>query len=237
VGALFSDSERVGVASVVAALHTVGMQLLTTGDPVAATTYLMAHGAGAPMDSAWMDDVAALLVSRGIRVVRFEFAYMAGRREGVRKPPPRAESVAGEFRDAVTEVRAALPGGGRLIVGGKSMGGRVASLIADELQAVGDIAGLAVLSYPFHPAAKPSQLRTAHLADLRTPTLICQGTRDPLGSRAEVATYALSPAIELHWLEDGDHDLRPRKAISGRTLAQNLSEAADALAAFAAALP
>ena len=211
------------------------MQLLTTGDAGAGSTYLMAHGAGAGMDARWMDDVAALLGSRGIRVVRFEFGYMAARRDGVRRPPPRAETLAGEFRDAVDAATAELPAGGRLLIGGKSMGGRVATLVADELLDAGAIAGVAVLSYPFHPAEKPSQLRTAHLAELRTPTLICQGTRDPLGSSEEVAGYLLSRAIELHWLEDGDHELRPRMAISGRTLAQNLAEAADAVAAFAAA--
>jgi predicted alpha/beta-hydrolase family hydrolase len=211
------------------------MQLLTTGDPAAESTYLMAHGAGAPMDNPWMNGMAALLADRGIRVVRFEFGYMGGRREGVRKPPPRGDSLTGEFRDAVDAAAAELPEGGRLIVGGKSMGGRVVTLAADELLDGGAIVGVAVLSYPFHPAEKPEQLRTAHLAELRTPTLICQGTRDPLGSREEVDGYALSPAIELHWLEDGDHDLRPRTAISGRTAAQNLAEAADAVATFAAA--
>jgi predicted alpha/beta-hydrolase family hydrolase len=210
------------------------MQLLTTGDPGAESTYLMAHGAGAPMDSAWMNDVAALLGSRGIRVVRFEFGYMAARRDGVRKPPPRGDSLTGEFADAVAAVTPSLPTGGRLLVGGKSMGGRVASLVADQLFDAGAITGLVCLGYPFHPPEKPEQLRTAHLAELRTPTLICQGTRDPLGSREEVDGYTLSTAIELHWLEDGDHDLRPRKTISGRTAAQNLAEAADALAAFAA---
>jgi len=211
------------------------MQLLITGDQGAESSYLMSHGAGAGMDTVWMNDMAALLVSRGIRVVRFEFGYMAGRRQGVRKPPPRAESLAGEFRDAVAATRETLPVGGRLLIGGKSMGGRVASFVADELLDAGAIAGLACLGYPFHPPEKPEQLRTAHLAGLRTPTLICQGTRDPFGSRDDVAGYTLSPAIELHWLEDGDHDFRPRKAISGRTFAQNLAEAADALAAFAAA--
>lgn len=211
------------------------MQLLIDGDAAAEWTYLMAHGAGAAMDTAWMNQVTSLLVGRGIRVVRFEFAYMAARRDGLRKPPPRGDSLTGEFRDAVSAVSSGLATGGRLLIGGKSMGGRVASLVADELLDAGAIAGLVCLSYPFHPAEKPEQLRTAHLAGLRTRTLICQGTRDPLGSRKEVGGYTLSAAIEVHWLEDGDHDLRPRKAVSGRTLAQNLGEAADAIATFAAA--
>ena len=185
------------------------------------------------MDSAGMTALVTPLVSRGIRVVRFEFGYMAARREGVRRPPPRAESLAGEYRDAVAAVRGAGPVGS-LLIGGKSMGGRVASLVADELADLGYIHGLVCLGYPFHPPEKPQQLRTAHLLELRVPTLICQGTRDPFGTRDEVPGYGLPPAIDVHWLEDGDHDLRPRKALSGRSYAENLAEAADAVAAFAA---
>jgi len=209
------------------------MQLLIDGDPAASTTFLMAHGAGAAMDSAGMTALVGPLTSRGIRVVRFEFGYMAARREGVRRPPPRADTLAPEYRDAVAAVRAAGPMES-LLIGGKSMGGRVASMVADELVDLGYIRGLVCLGYPFHPPERPEQLRTAHLHALRTPTLICQGTRDPFGTRDEVPGYGLSPAIEVHWLEDGDHDLRPRKAISGRSYAENLGEAADAVAAFAA---
>lgn len=198
------------------------------GAPIA--TFLFAHGAGAAMDSPGMTSVATLLAARGIRVARFEFAYMAARREGHRKPPPRAENVVGEFRHAVDAV-AGSPG--PLLIGGRSFGGRVASLVADELFDAGAIRGLVCLGYPFHPPAKPQQLRTAHLEHLRTPTLICQGTRDEFGTRDEVATYALSPAIDILWLEDGDHSLTPRKAISGFTARQHLETVADAVAGFA----
>lgn len=209
------------------------MDLLVDGDAGAASTFLMAHGAGAAMDSAGMNALVAPIVARGIRVVRFEFGYMAARRDGVRKPPPRADTLAPEYRDAVAAVRDAGPIGS-LLIGGKSMGGRVASLVADELADLGYIDGLVCLGYPFHLPEKPQQLRTAHLLGLRLPTLICQGTRDPFGTRDEVSEYPLSPAIEVHWLEDGDHDLRPRKAISGRSYAENVAEAADAVAEFAA---
>jgi predicted alpha/beta-hydrolase family hydrolase len=209
------------------------MQLLIDGEATAHSTFLMAHGAGAAMDSAGMNALVGPLVSRGIRVVRFEFGYMAARRDGVRRPPPRADTLAPEYRDAVAAVREAGPIGS-LLIGGKSMGGRVASLVADELADLGYIDGLVCLGYPFHPPEKPEQPRTAHLRELRVPTLICQGTRDPFGTRDEVPGYQLSPAIEVHWLEDGDHDLRPRKAISGLSYAQNLAEAADAVAGFAA---
>ncbi len=87
-------------------------------------------------------------------------------------------------------------GTGPLIIGGKSMGGRVASMVADQLFEAGRIAGLVCLGYPFHPPGKPEKLRTAHLEGLQTPTLICQGTRDEFGTRDEVLTYALAPSIE-----------------------------------------
>jgi len=201
---------------------------LFDGAESAPTTILLAHGAGAPMDSASMTATAQALAAAGFRVARFEFAYMAARRSGMRKPPPRAETVQPEYRAAID----ALSARGNLIIGGKSMGGRVASMIADAVRP----AGLLCLGYPFHPPEKPQQLRTAHLADLKTPTLIVQGTRDPFGTPEEVATYKLSPAIELLWLEDGDHDLKPRKKLSGFTAADHLKTLADRVAAWSRTL-
>lgn len=202
---------------------------LIDGPAAARTTILLAHGAGAPMDSASMTAVATALAGAGFRVARFEFGYMAARRDGQRKPPPRAEALIPEYRAAVD----ALGATGPLIIGGKSMGGRVASMVADELHAAGRIAGLLCLGYPFHPPGKPAQLRTAHLVDLETPALICQGTRDEFGIRDEVAGYALSDRIELLWLEDGDHDLKPRKSVSGFTAAGHLKTVAAAVSDWA----
>jgi len=105
-------------------------------------------------------------------------------------------------------------------------------MVADEHHA----AGLLCLGYPFHPVDKPTQLRTAHLADLRTPTLIVQGTRDPFGTPDEVATYKLAKTIKILWLEDGDHDLRPRKAVSGFSIADHLKTMAAKTAAWAATI-
>ncbi|HEV2511533.1 alpha/beta family hydrolase [Bosea sp. (in: a-proteobacteria)] len=205
------------------------MHFLFDGPEQARHTILLAHGAGAPMDSASMTAAAGSLAGEGFRVARFEFAYMASRRsEAGRKPPPRAETLNPEYRAAIE----ALGPSRSLIIGGKSMGGRVASMIADDLFAAGRISGLLCLGYPFHPPAKPQQLRTQHLADLRTPTLIIQGTRDEFGTREEVGGYSLSPAIEMLWLEDGDHDLRPRKA-SGFSPSGHLGTMAKTVAAWA----
>lgn len=189
----------------------------------AALTFAFAHGAGAPMDTPFMSFFAAGLAARGWRVARFEFPYMARRRgEGGRPPPDRQPVLLETWRRVIETL-----GPERLVIGGKSMGGRMASLLADEA----GVAGLACLGYPFHPAGKPERLRTGHLAALETPCLICQGTRDTLGNAREVASYALSRAIRLHWAEDGDHDLKPRKA-SGRSSEQNWTEAVDALDGF-----
>jgi len=209
------------------------MDFLFDGPEQAATTILLAHGAGAPMDSAAMNAMAAALGGAGLRVARFEFGYMASRRtDAGRKPPPRAETLLGEYRNAVDELGASGP----LVIGGKSMGGRVASMLADELLADGKVAGLLCLGYPFHPPGKPEQLRTAHLAGLKTPALICQGTRDIFGSREEVSGYTLSKKIEILWLEDGDHDLKPRKAISGFTAADHLKTVAEKVRDWSAGL-
>ncbi|MBK5567637.1 alpha/beta family hydrolase [Ensifer sp. SSB1] len=208
-------------------------KFLFDGPGDAAVTILLAHGAGAPMDSASLNATAKALAAAGFRVARFEFGYMAARRTSDgRKPPPRAETLNPEYLAAIE----ALGAKGPLIIGGKSMGGRVASMVADQLHAAGKITGLLCLGYPFHPPAKPEQLRTKHLADLRTPTLICQGTRDEFGTREEVPGYTLSDAIEVLWLEDGDHDLKPRKSLSGFSAADHLRTVADAVAAWAARL-
>jgi predicted alpha/beta-hydrolase family hydrolase len=170
-------------------------------------TLALAHGAGAPMDTAFMTAFARGLAAEGIRVARFEFPYMAARRRDGRKRPPDREPV---LLEAWRRVIAAL-GPENLAIGGKSLG--------------------VCLGYPFHPPGRPDKLRTAHLRTIETPTLIVQGTRDPLGGASEVPGYGLSPAIRLHWAEDGDHGLAPRKA-SGRTTEQNWAEAIRAIAAF-----
>jgi predicted alpha/beta-hydrolase family hydrolase len=192
--------------------------------PAKGPIVVLAHGAGGAMDSPFLNTFARGLGEAGLHAMRFEFPYMRARRErGERKGPDR-EPV---LLDAWREVVAALGGGSKVVIGGKSMGGRMASRVADEVGA----RGLLCLGYPFHPPGAPEKLRTAHLVDLRTPTLIIQGTRDPFGGPVDVAGYSLSPAIQLLWLEDGDHSFKPRKN-SGRSEAEHLATAVAAAAAF-----
>lgn len=203
---------------------------LMDGPEHARFTLLLAHGAGAAMDSAAMTAMAKILAESSFRVARFEFDYMASRRISAgRKPPPRADKLKPEFIAAID----ALDAKGPLIIGGKSMGGRVASMVSDELYASRRIAGLLCLGYPFHPPEKPDQLRTQHLAEIKTPTLIVQGTRDVFGSREEVSSYELSKSIEILWLEDGDHDLKPRKSVSGFSAADHLKTLGEAVSSWA----
>ena len=198
---------------------------LDDGPPQAAATLILAHGAGGSMDSPFLSTVARGLAGFGIRVRRFEFPYMAARRaEGRSRPPDREPVLLDTWRAAVSET------GQDVFIGGKSMGGRMASLVADEL----GVRGLVCLGYPFHPPGQPAKLRTRHLESLATPTLIVQGERDPFGTRADVAGYPLSSAIRVEWLPDGDHSWKPRKA-SGATEAGNVSRAVEVVAAFVTA--
>lgn len=201
--------------------------LLRDGPADADAAVILTHGAGAGMDTPFMNKVAEELASNSILVVRFEFPYMRRRRDdGKRRPPDRMPALLEAYADAVAKVREKLRPP-VLAIGGKSMGGRVASMVADELR----VDGLVCLGYPFHPPGRPATLRTEHLQGLRTPALIVQGTRDALGNREEVAGFDLSSAIAISWAEDGDHDLKPRRA-SGRTHDDNLTAATQRVADF-----
>ncbi|MEM8679694.1 MAG: alpha/beta family hydrolase, partial [Planctomycetota bacterium] len=135
-----------------------------------------------------------------------------------------------KLRETWLEVIEAL-GPDRLVISGKSMGGRIASLVADESR----VAGLVALGYPFHPVGKPDRLRTAHLAEIVTPTLILQGERDPFGTRDEVDGYNLGQQVRVEWIPDGEHSFKPRKS-SGRTTEENWDQAIQAFAEFCAGL-
>lgn len=199
------------------------MPYLFDGPESAPLTIALAHGAGAPMDSPFMAAVAAGMATRGWRVARFEFPYMERRRaDGKKRPPDRQEVLVAIWREVIADL-----GPRRLVIGGKSMGGRMASLVADE----SGVAGLLCFGYPFHPPGKPDRTRIDPLRRLVTPALILQGTRDPLGNRDEVGDYPLDPAIAFHWAPDGNHDLAPRKR-SGYTTEANLAAALDAADRF-----
>jgi predicted alpha/beta-hydrolase family hydrolase len=200
--------------------------LLVDGPKDAATTVVLAHGAGAPMDSSFMNVVARGLATAGLRAVRFEFPYMRARRTGGKGgAPDRPPVLRAAWLEVIEQVRAAH--GGKTVIGGKSLGGRIASLVADEAK----VDGLVCLGYPFHPPGDLEKLRTKHLADLATPALIVQGTRDTFGRREEIESYTLSKAIRIHYLEDGDHSWKPRVA-SGRTEKQNVEEGIAAVVEF-----
>jgi predicted alpha/beta-hydrolase family hydrolase len=170
-------------------------------------TLILAHGAGAPMDSDFMSDMAERLATKGVNVLRFEFPYMAQRRiDGRRRPPNPQAQLLDCWRQVYAAVRPHVTG--CLAIGGKSMGGRMASLIADELQAE----ALVCLGYPFYAAGKPEKPRVAHLADLKARTLIVQGERDALGNRETVEGYTLSPVIDMLWIPAANHDLKPLKS-------------------------
>jgi predicted alpha/beta-hydrolase family hydrolase len=206
--------------------------LLVDGPEGARRTLVLAHGAGQGMDSAFMQTMAGLIAQGGVQVVRFEFPYMAERRRtGVKRPPDREAALLDAWLQVLQRMEAAGTPRSAIAIGGKSLGGRMASLLVDEQH----LAALVCLGYPFHPPGRPDRRRTAHLEGLRTPTLICQGARDPFGRPAEVEGYRLSPAVRIQWIDDGDHSFRPRKA-SGLSEEQNLSTAARAVLTFLSGL-
>lgn len=202
-------------------------RFLFDGPARASRTLVLAHGAGAPMDSTFMNVVARDVGAAGFRVARFEFPYMRARREAGRKgAPDRPPVLLESWRDAIREI-GGDDGPGSLVIGGKSMGGRIASMVADDA----GVAGLVCLGYPFHPPGQPDKLRVAHLENLKTPALFLQGTRDTFGTEDEIRHYSLSKKIRICFLPDGDHSFKPR-ASSGRTESQNLAEAIGLVVAF-----
>ncbi|WP_041522621.1 alpha/beta family hydrolase [Gilvimarinus agarilyticus] len=204
------------------------MELLINRAAAGAPTLVLAHGAGAPMDSDFLQQLSELLCERGVNVCRFEFPYMAERRDGGKKRPPnRQPELIATWQMALEQARQAFSG--PVFIGGKSMGGRMAAVLA----AANPVPGVVCFGYPFHPPAKPEKLRVDTLKQLPCDALVVQGTRDKLGNKQEVSGYNLPGTIALHWLEDGDHDLKPRVR-SGYTHQQHIVMAAQAAADFMA---
>jgi predicted alpha/beta-hydrolase family hydrolase len=168
---------------------------------------ILGHGAGAGQQSPFMVDFSRGLAARGTDVVTFNFLYI----EQGRKTPDRLPRLQACYAAVVETVRAELPSANRrLIIGGKSMGGRIATHLAAS-DATIPIAGLVLLGYPLHPPGRPDELRDAHLPSVRRPMLFVQGSRDPFGSPVELRPVLarLSPEPALHVIEGGDHSLKP----------------------------
>ena len=207
-------------------------QVLINGASDAPHRLLLAHGAGAGMAHAVLASLAVGLADEHIQVIRFEFPFMQKTRlDGKRRPPDRAPALLACWREMAAEF--AHP---RLFLAGKSLGGRMASLIVDDLTVEQETTelgpkGLIMLGFPFSPPNKPEQFRGAHLASLRTPALLVQGERDNFGNKAAVANYELSSQIETLWVRDGCHSFSPRKK-SGTTLDNNLADIISAMRSF-----
>lgn len=196
----------------------------------ASSTLVLAHGAGAPQTHPWMVKVAGALSARGLDVVTFNFPYA----EGKRRAPDRNDVLEATWRAAIEAVRARDDlTSARLFIGGKSMGGRIATQVA---AAAGlDLQGLVLLGYPLHPPGKPKQLRAAHLPEVRAPMLFVQGSRDSFGTPDELAPIVrgLARGSRLFVVDGGDHSLvRPKS--SGESLDQTLARVADEVARWIA---
>ncbi len=191
--------------------------------PESGPLFIFAHGAGAGMEHDFMSAVANGLVEQGIRVVRFNFPYMVKRAEdGKKRPPDRAPKLLEAYVEVITHFT-----NQPVVIGGKSMGGRMSSLLAEnEL-----VAGMACLGYPFHPPGKPEKYKGEHLAAIEKPTLILQGERDTFGKKEEFEHFALSEQVRVIFVPDGDHSFKPRKS-SGYTEAENIELAVKHLADF-----
>jgi predicted alpha/beta-hydrolase family hydrolase len=194
------------------------------------TLVLFAHGAGADMDSDFMAAMAKLLADKGLTVVRFNFPYMQQRLvDGKRRPPNRAPALLECFNEAISLVNDVFAPG-KLYLMGKSMGGRMAAIVAGDETISAKLAGVVCLGYPFLPP-KGKEVRLEPLQQCTAPLLIIQGERDSFGNRAQLAQWDIPERVAVQWIPDGDHSLKPRKS-SGHTEAANLAAAAEACFGF-----
>jgi predicted alpha/beta-hydrolase family hydrolase len=197
---------------------------------------LLAHGAGSNKDGAALVAVADALAKAKIPSLRFNFPY----RTAGRNAPDRPKVLDASLREAAAELsaRAKLPPE-RLVLGGRSMGGRYCSMVAGDTDNPLPALGLVMLSYPLHAAGKPDQPRTAHFPGIRVPILFVSGTRDSMAGRADLTRAAKAirgGKVSFHWVDTADHSYRPLKA-SGRTADDVLAEVAAVTASWVAALP
>jgi predicted alpha/beta-hydrolase family hydrolase len=223
------------------ALYTVGAERFSFAVGAASTTALayaaegaiatlaLAHGAGAPQTHPFMVAMAEAIAARGVEVVTFDFLYA----RGPRRAPDRNDVLETTWLAAIEAVRGKRPGPARLFLGGKSMGGRIATQVAarDEVS----VEGLVLLGYPLHPPGKPEQLRKAHLPRVRAPMLFVQGSRDAFGTPAELAPVldGLAAGTRLFVIEGGDHSFGLPKS-RGESPDQTRARIADEVVRFIA---
>lgn len=196
---------------------------------------LLAHGAGADMHAATLTTVSAALAAAGVPSLRFNFRY----RSAGRNAPDRAPVLLAALREAAAELaRRTKLDPARLVLGGRSMGGRMASMAVADVDDPLPALGLVLLGYPLHPAGKPDNLRTEHFGRIHTPCLFVSGTRDSLAPRDSLVREipSIPGPVTVHWLESADHGFKPLKA-SGLTQADSLVDAAGAVVGFVRALP
>jgi predicted alpha/beta-hydrolase family hydrolase len=198
-----------------------------TGDH--STVFVCAHGAGGNMSDKGMLTTTRALGTRGLDIVRFNFLYKEKRSNRPDLMPRLKETTAAVVARVREELRPTT-----LIIGGRSMGGRAASMLAADGF---DCTGLFLLAYPLHPAGRPEQLRDAHLPAIRVPVLCVNGTRDALCT-PELMNRAIEPVTapwQMHWIDGADHSFHVLKS-SGRDDAQVMAEIADVAAAWVAQL-
>jgi predicted alpha/beta-hydrolase family hydrolase len=193
---------------------------------------ILGHGAGSDQRHRFLVAFAEALAARGVEVVTFNFLYTEQKKRAPDKPP----MLEATWRAVIDAIRPSLAGR-RLAIGGKSMGGRIASMVAAE--GAEGVEALVFLGYPLHPPDRPAQLRTKHLPAIRRPMLFVQGTRDPFGSPDELRPFLspLEPPPVIHEIVDGDHSFAVRKRVTGRTEAEVFAEAQDAIVRFLQELP
>ena len=223
-----------------------GGQLYNSNNAVIETvrepTLVFAHGAGASSQSPWMLQVAKLLSANGLRVITFDFPYMSKQQDDGRKRPPDRQPI---LLSAFVEVISYVPS--PCWIGGKSMGGRMASVLAAMVEQppkmlaglsqhfaialTQHIKGCGCFGYPFYAMGKADKPRIDHLQDMSRPIAIYQGSRDPMGRYEQVSDYSLSPQININWLEEGDHDFKPTKT-SGLAHDDHLQSVAKSFTEF-----
>jgi len=199
--------------------------------------FLYTHGAGAGIKSEFMSNMVHDLNSFGLNTIPFNFPYMKIMEEtGKRRPPDRMPKLIDSFKQQIRYYQSEYPDK-KIVIGGKSMGGRVASLVTAELEKESNynVSACICLGFPFHPPKKLDKYRGEHLAGLTTPTLILQGERDTFGTQAEIENYQLSNTVQVNYIPDGDHSFKPR-ARSGYTLEDNLHVSVKSIVDFVVSL-